>query len=153
MFCIFKTCVITTQLLSGGSYTESIPTTAIDSNDVVHNISQFYAPTNNQFKFKGYVVLDSDVRIDLGYDNGFRSKKRQRTRALDMGIKSISTISNNDFLITGFTTTFGSKTIDKYCVDDDDVAYFCETASLWSLRDLPDNSQKYVVSLKFIRRF
>ena len=153
MLCIFNTCVITAQILSGGSYTELTSTTAIDSNNVVHNISQFYKPTNSQFKLNGYVVLDSVLRIDLGYDNGLRSKKRKRTRALDIGIKRVSTIGGNDFLITGLATTFGSKTIDKYCVDDDDIAYFCETASLWSLRDLPDNSQKYTVSLKFIRRF
>ncbi len=153
MTCFLGSCIVAAQILSGGSYNDKIPSVAIDSNDVVHNISDFYKARNNQFDLKGYLVFDSETRVDLHYDNGLSSPKRDISASLKLGVKKIKNLNSDTFLIYGLSTKLGGGVNDTLCLDDDKIAYFCETAGLWSIRKRPDNESLNQISVKLVRRF
>jgi len=90
MSCLLEVCVVTMQILGGGTYTEQVPTISIDSANIKHNISHFYEVDNQQFNVDGYLILDTNTRVDIGYDNGLKSQKRIRSRALTVGIRQLA---------------------------------------------------------------
>jgi len=82
MICFLGVCALSANLTSGGNYTEETPSISIDNANRVHNISHFYKPNNEQFNIAGYLILNTNSRIDLNYDNGLKSQKRIRENHL-----------------------------------------------------------------------
>ena len=66
----------------------------------------------------GYLILDSDTRIDLGYDNGLKSQKRTRSRALAVGVTQLTFIDEDSHITFGVSTKLGGKTTETSCTDD-----------------------------------
>ncbi|SHN92488.1 hypothetical protein BHECKSOX_912 [Bathymodiolus heckerae thiotrophic gill symbiont] len=90
MSCLLGACIVVAQISHGGSYAELTPTIATDTANITHDISHFYKVNNKQFSMDGYLILDTDTRIDLGYDNGLKSQKRTRSKALTVGVTQLS---------------------------------------------------------------
>lgn len=155
MSCIFGACIIATQILSGGTYVENTPTLSIDTANIAHDISQFYQVENRQFDMNGYLILDTDTRIDLGYDNGLKSQKRTRSRALIVGITQLSFIDNDSHITFGMSTKLGGKTTDVACTDDSgmDKQFFCDNLSTLQAFKQPKYSRNTKVSINYEHKF
>lgn len=118
MNCFFGVCVTAIQMLSGGTYTENTPKLATDTANIIHNISHFYKVNNQQFNMNGYMILDTNTRIDIGYNNGLKSQKRTRSKALTVGITQLIAIDNNSHFTFGMSTKLGGRTTEIACSDD-----------------------------------
>jgi len=131
MSCVFGACIIAAQLLNGGTYIENTPALSTDTANVTHDISRFYKVENQQFNINGYLILDTDTRIDLGYDNGLKSQKRTRSKSLTVGITQLSFIDNDTHISFGISTKLGGETTDVACTDDSgmDKKFFCDNLS------------------------
>ena len=110
MSCFLGACVVTAQILGGGTYTEQTPTTSIDTANITHDIAHFYKVDNQQFGVSGYFILDTDTRIDLNYDNGLETQKRTRSKALVVGITQLAFVDNDSHVIFGVSTKLGGRT-------------------------------------------
>ena len=128
MLCILNACVLTAELVSGGTYTENTAKTATDNANVTHDIAHFYKVNNKQFNLNGYLILDTNTRIDLGYDNGLKSQKRVRTKSLNVSIKQLLGINNNSYLMLAATTQLGGVTKNKSCTDSSGLnkQFYCD---------------------------
>ena len=128
MGCILGACILAAQLTTGGTYNEVTPKSAIDTADITHDISNFYTVENTQFKLGGYLVLDTDTRINLLFDNGLESQKRERGKALTIGLTQLKVIDKDTHMTYGFSTKLGGKTNETACTDDSGLnrQFFCD---------------------------
>jgi len=76
MICFLGVCALSANLTSDGTSTEETPSISIDNANRTHNISHFYKPKKEQFNIAGYVILDTNTRIDLSYDNVLKQIKQ-----------------------------------------------------------------------------
>jgi hypothetical protein len=131
MSCLLEVCVVTMKVLSGGTYAEQVPTISIDSANIKHNISHFYQVENHQFDFDGYFILDTNTRIDFGFDNGLTSQKRIRSKALNIGLTQLFFINNDSYIKFGASSKWGGRTTEVACTDDSgmDKQFFCDNLS------------------------
>jgi hypothetical protein len=155
MGCFFGACVVASQILGGGTYTEQTPTVSIDTADVAHDISHFYKIENKQFNVNGYLILDSDTRIDLGYDNGLQSQKRTRSKALAISVTQLAFIDNDSHIIFGASTKLGGRTIETSCTDDSgmDKQFFCDNLATLKPFEQPEHIKNTKVSINYEHKF
>lgn len=155
MNCLLGACVIATHISSGGSYTELTPVTATDSANVVHNISHFYKVENQQFSMGGYLILDTNTRIDLNYDNGLKSQKRTRSKALTVGITQLAIINKSNHIAFGVSTKLGGRTTEIACTDDSgtDRQFFCDNLSTLQPFEQPKHNKNIKVSVNYKYKF
>ena len=163
MICLLGVCVLAAQITSGGIYHEKTPTEVTydrytDNTYAVYethtqDISDMYKPKNIQFRVRGYVILDTDTRIDLGYDNGLKSEKYFREESLTVGITQLKVINEDTRITFGISTRFGGRRVDTYCLDDANVRRVCNTAGFWSLRSKPDNTVDVKTVATFNHKF
>jgi hypothetical protein len=155
MFCLFEACIISAQILGGGSYSDPEPTLAVDSNSIVHNISSFYEIQNKQFDLKGYLILDTDTRVDLKFDNGLKSKKRIRTEALTIGITQLSIISEDSHVTFGVSTELGGRTTEIACTDDSglDRQFFCDNLATLEPFTQPKHNKNTKLTVNYTYKF
>ena len=155
MSCLLGACVIAAQISSGGTYTEQTPTMATDTANVTHNISHFYKVENQQFNVDGYVILDIDTRIDLGYDNGLKSQKRTRSKALTVGVTKLVFIGDDSHLTFGASTKLGGRITDIACKDDSgmDKQFFCDNLATVQPFEQPKHDVNTKVSINYLHKF
>jgi len=155
MICILGACILTAQMSSGGTYKESTPMTAIDTANVTHNISHFYTIENRQFNMNGYLILDTDTRIDLGYDNGLKSQKRARSKALTIGVTQLAFIDEDSHIIFGASTKLGGKTTETSCTDDSGMnkQFFCDNLATLQPFTQPEYIRNTKVSINYEHKF
>lgn len=153
--CILGACLASFNLVSGGSYVEKTPSIAVDTANKSHNITHFYEPKNHQFNLNGYLILDTETRVDLGYDNGLKSQKRLRSKALSVGITQLSSISENGFLTYGLSTKLGGKVTDIPCRDEGSIErlFYCDNLTTLKPFEQSKQTSPYKVSLKYIYQF
>ena len=153
--CFFGACAASINLISGGSYIENTPSIAIDAANKVHNIARFYEIQNHQFNLNGYLVLDTETRVDFAYDNGLKSQKRLRSKALSIGVTQLSHMGDGSFITYGLSTKLGGKVTDIPCRDEGSVQrlFYCD--NLATLKPFEQSSQitPYKASLKYIYKF
>jgi hypothetical protein len=103
----------------------------------------------------GYLILDTDTRIDLGYDNGLKSQKRLRSKALTIGITQLSFIDNDSHIIFGVSTKLGGKTTETSCTDDSgmDKQFFCDNLATLQPFEQPMSSKNTKVSINYEHKF
>ena len=155
MSCLFGLCVAAVKLMDGGTYIESTPKHVIDTANVVHDISSFYQVKNTQFNVNGYLILDSDTRIDFGFDNGLKSQKRNRSQALKIGFTQLNRINERSYLTYGMSSKLGGKTTETPCRDESGMErlFHCDNLSTLEPFKQPDRQNPLKVSLKFIHNF
>jgi len=155
MSCLLGACVVAVKILGGGTYAEQTPKTSIDTANVTHDISHFYKVANQQFSMNGYLILDTDTRIDLSYDNGLRSQKRTRSKALTVGITQLSFIDSDSHITFGASTKLGGKTTDVACTDDSGMnkQFFCDNLASLQPFSQPEYSRNTKVSINYEHRF
>jgi len=155
MSCFFGTCVVAVQVLSGGTYTEQTPKIATDIANVTHNISHFYEVDNQQFNVDGYLILDTNTRVDIGYDNGLKSQKRTRSRALTVGITQLALIDDDSHITFGISTKLGGKTTETACTDDSgmDKQFFCDNLATLQPFKQPEYRKNTRVSVNYEYKF
>ncbi len=155
MSCLFGACAIAMQISSGNSYSEITPVSAKDTANVVHDIADFYKIQNQQFKLSGYIILDTDTRIDLGYDNGLESQKRDRSKALSIGITQLSFIDSDSHITYGISTKLGGKITETYCTDDSgmDKKFFCDNLTSLQPFSQPEYSRNTKISINYKHKF
>ncbi|WP_428086565.1 hypothetical protein [Candidatus Thioglobus sp.] len=81
MSCFLGVCITAIQILGVRDVRGVNPTIVINTANVTHNIPDFYKIKNRQFNMKGYLILDTNTRIDFGYDGGLKSQKQTRSKA------------------------------------------------------------------------
>ena len=163
MLCMLGVCVLAAQITSGGLYHEETPTEVtydryVDNTYAVYethtqDISGMYEPKNIQFRVRGYVILDTDTRIDLSYDNGLRSEKHLREKSLTVGITQLKVIDEDTRITFGISTRIGGSRSNMYCLDDANIRRVCDTSGLWSLRSKPDNTVDVKTVFTFNHKF
>ena len=155
MVCLLGVCAISVNLTNGGTYTEETPKISIDNANRVHTISHFYKPKNEQFNIAGYVILDTNTRIDLNYDNGLKSQKRIRGKSLDLGLTQLSLISESSFLTYGASTKLGGKITNIPCRDESGLErlFYCDNLSTLEPFKASEHKQPYKVSFKYIYKY
>ncbi|BAS67955.1 hypothetical protein [Bathymodiolus septemdierum thioautotrophic gill symbiont] len=155
MICFIKTCIVSAQLLNSGSYNNATLTTVVDSNNVVHDISTFYKVQNNQFNLRGYLIFNSNTRVDLYFDSGLKSQKRNRSKALIAGVTQLVITSNNSHISFGVSTKFGGKTTEVACTDDSGTGrqFFCDNLATLEPFTQPKNNVNTKVELKYRYKF
>ena len=155
MNCLFGACIIAAKLSSGGTYVESTPTLSVDAANVTHDISRFYQVEGYQFNIGGYLILDTDTRIDLGYDNGLKSQKRNRSKALTVGATQLVFIDNNSHIIFGASTKLGERTIETSCTDDSGMnkQFFCDNLATLEPFEQPEHIKNTKVSINYEHKF
>jgi hypothetical protein len=155
MVCLFEACIISAQILGGGSYSDPESTLAVDSNSIVHNISRFYEIQNKQFDLKGYLILDTDTRVDLKFDNGLKSQKRIRTEALTIGITQLSIISEDSYITFGASTELGGRTTEIACTDDSglDRQFFCDNLATLEPFTQPKHNKNTKLTVNYTYKF
>ncbi len=155
MDCFFGACVVASQILGGGTYTEQTPTISIDAANVVHDVSRFYKVKNQQFNLNGYFILDTDTRIDLGYDNGLNSEKRTRSKALTVGVTQLVFIGNDSHLTFGASTKLGGRAVDISCTDDSgmDKQFFCDNLATIQPFEQKKHDRGTKVSINYEHKF
>ena len=155
MVCLFEACIISAQILGGGSYSDSEPTLAVDSNSIVHNISSFYEIQNKQFDLKGYLILDTDTRVDLKFDNGLKSKKRIRTEALTIGMTQLEIINKDSHITFGISTKLGGRTTEIACTDDSGLnrQFFCDNLATLDPFTQPQHNKNAKVIINYEYKF
>jgi len=155
VICFLGVCALSANLTSGGTYTEETPSISIDNANRAHNISHFYKPKNEQFNIAGYVILDTNTRIDLNYDNGLKSQKRIRGKSLDLGLTQLSLISESSFLTYGASTTLGGKITNIACRDESGLErlFYCDNLSTLKPFKASGYKQPYKVSFKYIYKY
>jgi hypothetical protein len=155
MTCLFEVCVIVAQVSGGGTYIEKTPTTSVDTANITHNISHFYEVDNQQFNVDGYLILDTNTRVDIGYDNGLKSQKRARSRALTIGITQLAFIDDDSHITFGISTKLGGKTTEVACTDDSgmDKQFFCDNLATLQPFSQPEYSRNTKVSINYEYKF
>lgn len=155
MSCLLGACIVTAQISSGGTYTEKTPVMAIDTANVVHDISHFYEIENQQFNMSGYLILDTDTRIDLSYDNGLKSQKRKRSKALTVGVTQLTFIDSNSHMTFGVSTKLGGRTTETFCTDDSGMnkQFFCDNLASLQPFSQPEYSRNTKVSINYEHKF
>ncbi len=155
MTCLFEICVVAVQVLGGGTYMEKTPTISVDTANVKHNISHFYEADNHQFNMNGYLILDTDTRIDLGYDNGLKSQKRNRSKALTIGLTQLAFIDNDSHITFGLSTKLGGKITETSCTDDSGMnkQFFCDNLATLQPFTQPEYSRNTKVSINYEHKF
>jgi hypothetical protein len=155
MVCLFEACIISAQILGGGSYSDSEPTLTVDSNSIVHNISSFYEIQNNQFDLKGYLILDSDTRVDLHYDNGLKSQKRKRLKKLTLGMTQLKIINKDSHITFGISTKLGGRTTEIACTDDSGLnrQFFCDNLATLDPFTQPQHNKNAKVIINYEYKF
>ncbi len=155
MICLFGACIIAAQILDGGTYAEHTPVVAVDTAKVTHNIAHFYKVENHQFNINGYLILNTDTRIDLNYDNGLKSQKRTRSKALTVGITQLSFIDNNSHVVFGVSTKLGGKITETSCTDDSgmDKQFFCNNLATSQPFEQPKYSKNTKISINYEHKF
>ena len=155
MSCLLEVCVVTMQILGGGTYTEQVPTISIDSANIKHNISHFYEVDNQQFNVDGYLILDTNTRVDIGYDNGLKSQKRIRSRALTVGIRQLAFIDGDSHIVFGVSTKLGGRTTEIACTDDSgmDKQFFCDNLSTIHQFEQPKHIKNTKLSINYSHKF
>ncbi len=155
MSCLLEVCVVTMQILSGGTYTEQVPNTSIDSANIKHDISHFYQVENHQFDFDGYLILNTNTRIDFGYDNGLKSQKRTRSKALNIGLIQLLFINKDSHIKFGESSKFGGRTTEIACTDDSgmDKQFFCDNLSTIHPFEQPKHTNNTKLSINYNHQF
>ena len=155
MSCFLGACVVTAQVLGGGTYTEQTPTTSIDTANITHDIAHFYKVDNQQFGVSGYFILDTDTRIDLNYDNGLETQKRTRSKALVVGITQLAFVDNDSHVIFGVSTKLGGRTTETSCTDDSGMnkQFFCDNLATLQPFTQPEYSRNTKASINYERKF
>ncbi len=155
MSCLFEACVVVVRILDGGTYVEQTPTTVIDTANITYNISHFYKVENQQFNINGYLILDTDTRIDLGYDNGLKSQKRTRSKALTVGVTQLAFIDSNSHITFGLSTKLGGKTTETSCTDDSGMnkQFFCDNLATMQPFAQPKHSKNTKISINYEHKF
>jgi len=155
MSCFLGACVIASQIVSGGTYDEQVPTLAIDTNNITHDIAHFYKVDNQQFGMGGYLILDTDTRIDLNYDNGLKSQKRTRSKALVVGVTQLAFIDDDSHVTFGVSSKLGGRTTETSCTDDSgmDKQFFCDNLATLQPFTQPEYSRNTKVSINYQHKF
>lgn len=153
--CIFGACVATINLVSGGSYVEKTPSAVVDLANRTHNISHFYEIQNHQFNLNGYLILDTETRIDLGYDNGLKSQKRTRSKALSIGMTQLSHLDDSVFLTYGLSTKLGGKVTNIPCTDEGSVKrfFYCDNLATLEPFEQAKHITPYKATINYIHKF
>ena len=155
MSCFLGACVVASQIVSGGTYDEQVPTSAKDTNNITHNITHFYKVDNQQFSMAGYLILDTDTRIDINYDNGLKSQKRTRSKALAVGVTQLTFIDEDSHIKFGASTKLGGKTTETSCTDDSGMnkQFFCDNLATLQPFAQPEYSRNTRVSINYQHKF
>ena len=155
MSCFLGACGIAAQIVSGGTYDEQVPTLAIDTNNITHDIAHFYKVDNQQFGMGGYLILDTDTRIDLNYDNGLKSQKRTRSKALVVGVTQLAFIDDDSHVTFGVSSKLGGRTTETSCTDDSgmDKQFFCDNLATLQPFTQPEYSRNTKVSINYQHKF
>ena len=155
MSCFLGACIVASQIVSGGTYDEQVPTLATDTNNITHNIAHFYKVDNQQFSMAGYLILDTDTRIDLNYDNGLKSQKRTRSKALAVGITQLTFIDEDSHIKFGASTKLGGKTTETSCTDDSgmDKQFFCDNLATLEPFTQPEYNRNTRISINYQHKF
>ena len=135
MSCILKVCIVAAQLTSLDiSSPSSIPMydKARTYDGTVHDVSKFYTKKNNDVSGSGYLILNTNTKVDLGYKAGFESDKYSTSDTYRVGITQLQDIDENSFLTFGASTTIGGKSSHRPCKDSYDREYFCGNLTSWS---------------------
>jgi len=155
MSCLLGACIVASQIVSGGTYDEQTPTLATDTNNITHNIAHFYKVDNRQFSMGGYLILNTDTRIDLNYDNGLKSQKRTRSKALSIGLTQLTFIDADSHITFGASTKLGGKTTETSCTDDSGMnkQFFCDNLATLEPFSQPEYSRNTKVSINYEHKF
>lgn len=155
MSCVFGACIIAAKLSSGGTYVENTPTISVDAANVTHDISRFYQVENHQFNIGGYLILNTDTRIDLNYDNGLKSQKRTRSKALAVGVTQLTFIDEDSHIKFGASTKLGGKTTETSCTDDSGMnkQFFCDNLATLEPFTQPEYIRNTRVSINYQHKF
>ena len=155
MSCFLEVCIVAAQVSSGGTYAESTPTLSIDTANIAHDITRFYKVENYQFNMGGYLILDTDTRVDLGYDNGLKSQKRNRSKALTVGITQLAFIDSDSHITFGLSTKLGGKITETACTDDSGMnkQFFCDNLATLQAFKQHEYSRNIKVSINYEHKF
>ena len=155
MNCLLSACIISANIINGGSYTEKTPIVSVDNANIIHNIAHFYKIQNNQFNINGYLIFDTNTRLDLGYDNGLNSEKRNRKKALSIGLTQLNFMNDNEILTYGASVKIGGKVTDTPCRDESGMERLFHCDNLASLESFSQSEYEnpFQVIVKYIYKF
>ena len=155
MNCLLGACIISANIIDGGSYTEKTPIVSVDNANIIHNISHFYKVNNNQFNIDGYLIFDTNTRLDFGYDNGLNSEKRNRKKALSLGLTQLNFISDDEILTYGASVKIGGKVTDIPCRDESGMErlFHCDNLSLFEPFSQSEYEKPFNINIEYIYKF
>ena len=101
------------------------------------------------------MILDTDTRVDLKFDNGLKSKKRIRTEALTIGITQLSIISEDSHVTFGVSTELGGRTTEIACTDDSglDRQFFCDNLATLEPFTQPKHNKNTKLTVNYTYKF
>ena len=157
MSCIMKVCILAAQLTSLDiSSPSTIPMydKARTYDGTVHDVSKFYTKKNSDVSGSGYLILNTNTKIDLGYNQGFDSEKYSTSDTYRVGVTQLKDISESSYLALGASATIGGKAEHRPCKDSYDRKYFCGNLTSWSDHKKDnDYENNYNLSIRYTFKF
>ena len=133
----------------GTTYSNGLAETATDYIGNVHDVSRFHQDEQINFNIGGHIILDSNTRINVGYDNGIDTPKYDRKKSYTLGVTQVFDLGDQQYLSVGGTYTYGGQVRETPCHDADGVRYHCGTAGLWSLHKTEEHKVPVSVSIRY----
>ena len=151
MCLLVKACVVAAQLTHGGLYSieNQLPKVAESYDGVKRDVSRFYEEKNQPFYVGGFVILDTNTRINLTFNSGVDTDKLDIGKSVKVGIKQYERLDENWSIVYGGGVTLGGDVEHSPCKDSYSRSYYCGNLTSWSdFGGNQSNSMPYEVSVK-----
>ena len=153
--CIGAACLLSLKLTGGDFlYNHKLPHTAKSYDGVSRDISKFYKEERTPINFQGYAVLNTNTKINFGFDNGIQTPKYTKDRTFVVGVNQYIKLNDDWKVNLTSNVKWGGHQKHEPCVDSYKREYYCATLTAWSDFKEPErNETSYNVGIRFSRKF
>lgn len=151
---ILGACIIAGRVVSMDmAYTTDMPQYAHSYDGEARMVGHFYDDEQTNFKVKGYVILDTNTKVTLGYDHGVDTAKYDKAKSYTVGVDQLFKLKDNHYLTVGAHTTFGGEVRHTACTDSYGREYYCATLTAFSDLKQKKHKQPYSVGITYKYKF
>ena len=147
---ILGACLLTGQVTALDiNFDNPMPRTASSYDGKERSIERFYEPEVPNVSAAGYVILDTNTKIDLGFNTGYYSDKYKQDPTFTVGVTQMIELEGTgwDFILSA-KTRLGGRTKHKACRDSYNREYYCGNLTAWSDFKAPEHNTPYIMGVK-----
>lgn len=154
--CFLGICILAGKItyLEGGTSQRPLINTAKSYDNVSRDVSRFYKPKGIQVNGSGYIITNTDTKIDIGYSNGVKTEKFEKGDTYKIGVTQYFPSEDKKHLLSvGVSYTMNGSTNHSPCMDELDRAYYCGNLTAWSDFDQDETQDDYGAQIRYTYRF